>query len=83
MLPPTVTNLFHDFGPGVAGLILLISSLYRGVKMSLFAVPGAALGLLGPRLGLPAIGPVEAPLAGMASGAALLVLGLLFGGSRH
>ena len=83
MLPPSVTDLFHDFGPGVAGLILLISSLYRGIKISLFAVPGAVLALLGPRLGLPSIGPVDAPLAGIASGVTLLVLGLLFGESRH
>lgn len=82
ILPASVTGLFHDFGSGVAGLILLVSSLYRGTRIGLIAIAGAVFALLGPRLGLPSIGPVDASDAGMALGVALLVLGVLFGGRR-
>ena len=83
ILPASATGLFHDFGPGVAGLILLVSSLYRSTRVGLFAIVGAVFALLGPRLGLPSIGPVDASYAGMALGVALLVVGILFGGVRR
>lgn len=83
ILPASVTYLFHDFGPGVAGLILLVSALYHGTRIGLFAIVGAVAALLGPRLGLPSIGPVPASFAGIALGVALLVLGVLLGGGRR
>jgi hypothetical protein len=83
ILPASATRLFHDFGPGVAGLILLISSLYRSTRVGLFAIVGAVFALFAPRLGLPSIGPVDASFAGMALGVALLVVGILFGSGRR
>lgn len=81
-VPSAVTGLFNGFGPGAAGLILLISSFFRGVKMSVFAVPAAVVAFLGPRLGIPDIGPIPADYSGMALGAGIAVLGWFFGRGR-
>jgi membrane protein implicated in regulation of membrane protease activity len=77
-----VFRLFNGFHPGVAGLILLVSSLFRGVRVGLFAFAGAAVALLGPALGLPRIGPLDPNVASMALGAAVGLIGILFFRSR-
>ncbi|WP_406700786.1 protein kinase [Singulisphaera sp. Ch08] len=78
MVPQRFTALFHSFSPGVAGLILLFSSFFRGVKIGLFAIPGAAIALFGPQF-LPGMS------AGISSGLGLLLgaLGALFGRTRY
>jgi serine/threonine protein kinase len=73
-----VLRLFNGFHPGVAGLILLVSSLFRGVRVGLFAFAGAAVALLGPALGLPRIGPLDPALASMVLGAAIGLAGIIF-----
>jgi hypothetical protein len=78
LLPQRVSRLFHSFSPGVAGLILLVSSFFRGVKMSLFAVPGATIALLGPSLA-----PGWGEAASLGVGALLGLLGVVFGRSRY
>ena len=70
-----MADLFHDFNPGVAGLILVVSSLLSGSRVGLFALPGAALALFGPSFGL-------APTAAMAFGAGVAALGIFLGRSR-
>lgn len=80
MLPSRIAaDYFNTFNPGVAGLILLVSSLFRGPKMALFAFPAAAIALLGPKLGIPFLTSSQ---ISMAAGAALGVVGLFFGRSR-
>jgi eukaryotic-like serine/threonine-protein kinase len=77
-LPRVVGNLFQSINPGVAGLILIISALVRGVRVGLFALPGAAIVLIGPALGLPGMGPLRAETASLALGAGVAILGLVF-----
>jgi len=59
----------------VAGLLLLMSGLLGGWKMSLLVWPGAALAFLGPYFGVPAVGPLSSALVSMAAGTALAFLG--------
>ena len=82
MLPPAIGDRFNGFAPGAAGLILLISALFRGERIGLFAVPGALVAFLGKDFGMPSIGPLDGSVASMAAGAALLVAGILFGRQR-
>ncbi len=82
-LSPDVTRRVDGFGLGVAGLILVLSSFYRGVRMAAFAVPGALVAAVGPHLIEPAartLGP--ASLMAMAVGAGLFALGVVFGRTR-
>jgi hypothetical protein len=81
-LPRPLSNLFRGFNSGGAGLILILSALVRGAKMGLFALLGAALALLGPAVGVPRIGPLDAEMASMALGAGVAVLGVAFGRTR-
>jgi serine/threonine protein kinase len=78
MVPAFLTDLFDSFNPGVAGLILLISGFFRGWRMSLLVLPGAALAFLGHRCGVPDVGPVAAPYVSMAGGLVLALLGFIF-----
>jgi len=73
---PVVGGLFASFAPTLAGLILLVTGLCRGIKMSLFAWPAAALVLFAPLFGLN-------PLIGAAVGGGLAVVGLLLGRTRE
>ncbi len=81
-LPRLVSNLFHDFNSGAAGLILILSALMPGARVGLFAIPGAAIALFGPAVGLPPIGPLDAMGTSMALGAGVALLGVFFGRSR-
>jgi hypothetical protein len=78
LVPPAVTDLFSGFGPGVAGLILIVSSLFSGWRVSLLAVPAAVIAFVGPQLGVPAMGPVSAPLVAMVAGLGVAILGFVF-----
>ena len=81
LLPTSISRMFNSFTSGVAGLILLFSSVFSGARMSLFAAPAAFIALAGPGLSLPVVGLLS-PLLAMLGGAALLFLGILFGRSR-
>src|SRR5262245_1703380 len=50
---PLVGRYLSSFNAGVAGLVLVVLGMFRGWKMSLFALPAAAVMVLGPTLGLP------------------------------
>jgi hypothetical protein len=82
MLPPVLAKRFDGFNPGVAGLILIVSSFFRGNRLSVAAVAGAASAWLGPSLGFSTTGLGDLRLASMALGVALLAVGVLFG-RRH
>lgn len=76
LAPPGVTEVFNNFYPGVAGLLLMISAFLGGWKASLVAWPAAILTILGPVL-LPSVGPVSGGVVGLAAGLAVALFGLL------
>lgn len=63
---PIVGKYFDSWFPGIAGLMLVVLGVFRGWKMSLFALPAAAAIVLGPAFGLPRV--------------VMLVVGLALGG---
>ncbi len=82
-LPPGLARRLDGFGLGVAGLILVASSFFGGIRMAAFAVPGALVAAIGPGLvepGARTLGP--ASLACLAVAAGLFALGVAFGRSR-
>jgi hypothetical protein len=81
-LPRPIANLFQGWSAGVAGLILILSSLVPGARTGLFAVAGAAITLIGPIVAIPRIGPLDSQSASMALGIGVAVLGLFFRRSR-
>ena len=83
-LPAGTRGLFNSFNPGVAGLILVVSSFFRGWRISLFAIPGAAIALIGPSvLGVPSSQPLDIRnLVTMAAGGVLMLVGIVFGRTR-
>jgi len=82
-LAPEVARRVDGFGLGPAGLILVLSSFFRGVRFAAFAVPGALIAAIGPRLIDPASRPLgPTSLLAMAIGGGLFALGVVFGRSR-
>jgi eukaryotic-like serine/threonine-protein kinase len=53
LIPSLFTGLFRDLNSAVAGLILVGSALIPGWRISLVAVPAAAVALLGTSFGIP------------------------------
>jgi serine/threonine protein kinase len=78
LVPAAIRGLFHGLQPGIAGLILLIFAFVRGWK-ALAAWPAAVLILVGPGLGVPAVGPLSAGLVSLLAGLALAILAVLVG----
>jgi serine/threonine protein kinase len=76
MLSEPIT--FDGFNAAVAGLILLVSGFFRGWRMSLLVLPGAALAFVGHHCGVPDAGPVAAMYVSMAGGLVLALLGFIF-----
>lgn len=77
---PLVGDWFTTINPGVAGLVLIFSALFRGVRMTLFALPAAAVMVAAPVLAWPEVHVL--PLAhsiGLAVGLAIAVVGFFFG----
>jgi hypothetical protein len=70
---PVVGRYFDSWYPGIAGAMLVVLGLFRGWKMSLFALPAAACIVVGPAFAP----PVVMLLAGLVLGA----VGLAFGRS--
>jgi hypothetical protein len=81
-LPRGISHLFQGWGAGAAGLILILSAMVPGARMAFFAIPGAAITMFGPRVGVPALGPLDSATASMAIGAGVALLGIVFGRAR-
>ena len=82
-VPPAIARRLDGLGLGVAGLILVLSSFFQGVRFAAFAIPGALVAALGPRLFDPAARTLGmTSMAAMAIGAGLFAMGVLFGRSR-
>ena len=78
-VPPRLLALVSSFGAGVGGLILIVSSLFPGIRITFFAIPAAAIPVLLPRLWHPALGGLDPSLVPSIVGAAILAAGVLFG----
>ncbi len=81
-VPESITRLVSGYGVGAAGLILIASALVAGSRIAIFALPGAAVAWLGPRLGIPPVGPLAAPAVSAAIGSAVLLVGMIWEGRR-
>jgi hypothetical protein len=79
VVPAALLNLVSSFGAGVSGLILIASSVFGGPRIALFAIPAAAVPLLGPQLGLPSMGGLEPSVVPIIIGLALMIAGVVFG----
>jgi hypothetical protein len=83
-LPSEIADLLGNFNAGVAGLILLLTSLCRGWKIGLSATLAAAVTLLGHLLPLPTLPPLTPEGQSLALGLACISMGLLlFAGRRQ
>ncbi|MCA9155548.1 MAG: hypothetical protein KDA38_12205, partial [Planctomycetales bacterium] len=81
---PLVGRLFDSFNPGVAGLLLIALSIFRGWRMSLFALPAAAIMVLGPSLGIPGVEALGGShTTSLALGGAIGAVGLLLGRTEN
>ena len=83
VIPPALLTLVSSFGAGIGGLILIVSSFVRGVRITFFAVPAAAIPILGPKLGLPSVFGLDASFIPSIVGAAIMAAGLVFGRARQ
>jgi serine/threonine protein kinase/membrane protein implicated in regulation of membrane protease activity len=80
---PAISNLFRDFNPGIAGLLLIVSSFFAGWRLTLFVVPAAAIIVLGRSLGIPGYEPyVPAEWSSLVVGLAIAGLGVLYSRGR-
>ena len=78
-LPGAVTEPVNSFSVPVTGLLLMLAGIfYFGWKPSLVAIPGAAIGVLGPTLGVPELGPLSPGLVSMIAAALLIVVAARF-----
>jgi eukaryotic-like serine/threonine-protein kinase len=78
VLPPALLAVLSSFGAGLGGLILIISSFIGGVRIALFAIPAAAIPILGPRLGLSSFAGLDPSVIPSVIGAALMATGVVF-----
>jgi len=77
LVPASVAEWFSSLNVGVAGLLLVLSAFFRGWKVSLLVLSGAAVVLAGQRFGVPAVGPIGAAQVSMAAGMALALLAMV------
>ncbi len=77
---PVIGKYLSSFNAGVAGLTLVVLGMFRGWKMSLFALPAAAVMVLGPTLGIPAIIPLSTVhVTSLGAGLLIAAVGFVFG----
>ncbi|MCC7334305.1 MAG: serine/threonine protein kinase [Pirellulaceae bacterium] len=79
---PVIGRLFDSSASGIIGLLILASCVLSGWRYSLFALPAAAITLLGAHVGIPSLGFQQgAQWLSAALGLGILLMGLLFGRS--
>ena len=82
-IPELLRKLVSSYGAGVAGLLLIVSSFFAGWKMTLFALPAAAVPVLFSRLTFLQIGSLSPSLVPSVVGVAVFVVGVFFGRSQR
>lgn len=81
-VPAALTRPVRGLHAGLAGLLLIASAFVPGLRIAAFAIPGAALALLGPGLGVPAVGPLPADAVASIAGTAVVAAGAFYNGRR-
>jgi hypothetical protein len=76
-VPAVLTAVFASFNVGAAGLILVLSALLRGGRITLFAWAGAIVAFAGQWVAVPALEPATVHWVSMAAGGVLAVPGFL------
>jgi serine/threonine protein kinase len=77
---PVVGPYLSSFNAAVAGIVLVLLGMFRGWKMSLFALPAAAVMVAGSALGIPALVPLaNVHVTSLAIGLVIAVVGVLLG----
>jgi hypothetical protein len=71
--------ILNNFAPALAGICLILSSYWRGSKMSFFMLPAAAIIVGGPLFGIPAMGILSAAVVSGVLGFAIAILGFYLG----
>jgi hypothetical protein len=82
IVPADLLVLVSSFGAGVGGLILICSAFFSGARIALFAIPAAAIPVLGPVLNLPTFGILDPSVAPSLVGAAIMAAGVLLGRTK-
>lgn len=77
-IPHAIRHQLSGYPVGMAGLLLLISCLFRGWKVGLMTIAGAAVMVIGSRW-IPGLAGVSAATLSATLGALLCVTGVLFG----
>lgn len=79
-LPEVVLEALCSINAGAAGLLLLLSAIWRSWKIGLLTLLGAALMVIGPVSGqVPPIGPLSAQMTCLAGGGLVMLLGFWLG----
>lgn len=82
-LPRWTAQLFDSFNPAVAGLILILSSLIRGLRIAIFAFPATVFVLTAHHLGMPSLVPgVASNVSSMILGTGMAVFGIFLCGEQ-
>jgi hypothetical protein len=82
-VPGFLTHPFAGYATGLAGIMLVLSAFVQSWKTAILMPLAAVLIILGPRLGIPDVGPLTKAQVCMAAGALLGVLGLILGRGRR
>ncbi len=78
-VPEGLLRVLCNLNAVVAGLLLVLSAIWRSPKMGVFLIPAAVLMSAGAVLGMPEVGPLSPELLCLAAGGGLALLGFLFG----
>ena len=79
LVPEVVLKAFASINPGVAGLLLLLSAIWRSWKIGFVQILAAAVMVIGPVAGVRDVGPLSPQLLCLAVGGGLSLIGFLFG----
>jgi hypothetical protein len=79
LVPEVVLRAFASINPGVAGVLLLLSAVWRSWKIGFVQLLAAATMVIGPVAGVPEVGPLTPQVVCLAVGGALSLVGFLFG----
>ena len=75
VLPESIAKSVSHFGTPISGFLLILAGIaYYGWRPSLIALPGCLVGVFGPSLGIPDIGPLSAWMTSTAIAAVLILV---------
>jgi len=80
-LSEDITTWLSGYQAGLAGLVLVFSGMFAGVRMTVFLLPAVGVILFGEALGVPGVWRMSSAEVSMAAGGVLALLGFSFGRS--